>query len=68
MLDLATVRDRMVDVQIARRGVRDRYVLEALRRVPREAFLEPGFEELPMRMALSRSGRVKRSHSPTSSR
>src|SRR3954467_2455808 len=45
MLDLARARDRMVDIQIARRGVRDTYVLEALRRVPREAFVEPGFEE-----------------------
>src|SRR5215203_6400016 len=47
MLDLARARDRdrMVDVQIARRGVRDRHVLEAMRRVPREAFVEPGFEE-----------------------
>jgi protein-L-isoaspartate(D-aspartate) O-methyltransferase len=45
MLDLARRRDRMVDIQIARRGVRDPHVLEALRRVPREAFVEPGFEE-----------------------
>src|SRR5205807_7635578 len=47
MLDLVRVRDRdrMVDVQIARRGVRDRHVLDAMRRVPREAFVEPGFEE-----------------------
>jgi protein-L-isoaspartate(D-aspartate) O-methyltransferase len=45
MLDLARARDRMVDVQIARRGVRDPHVLEALRRVPREAFVDPGFEE-----------------------
>ena len=45
MLDLARARERMVDVQIAGRGVRDRCVLEALRRVPREAFVEPGFEE-----------------------
>src|SRR5438067_2257048 len=47
MLDIVRSRDRnrMVDAQIARRGVRDRYVLEALRRVPREAFVEPGFEE-----------------------
>ena len=35
----------MVDVQIARRGVRDRGVLDAMRRVPREAFALPGFEE-----------------------
>src|SRR6266705_1116867 len=45
MLDLSRARDRMVDVQIAARGVRDRYVLEAMRRVPRDAFVEPGFEE-----------------------
>src|SRR3954464_15671608 len=42
---LARERDRMVDIQIARRGVRDKLVLEAMRRVPREAFVEPGFEE-----------------------
>jgi protein-L-isoaspartate(D-aspartate) O-methyltransferase len=45
MLDLVVARHRMVEVQIARRGVRDCYVLEALRRVPREVFVEPGFEE-----------------------
>src|SRR5215203_2029677 len=45
MLDLSRARDRMIDVQVARRGVRDRHVLDAMRRVPREAFVEPGFEE-----------------------
>jgi protein-L-isoaspartate(D-aspartate) O-methyltransferase len=35
----------MVDIQIARRGVRDPRVLEALRQVPREEFVDPGFEE-----------------------
>jgi len=35
----------MVDVQIARRGIRDIRVLDAMRRVPRELFVEPGFEE-----------------------
>src|SRR5215207_4528300 len=45
MLDLSRARDRMIDVQIVRRGVRDRRVLDAMRRVPREAFVEPGFEE-----------------------
>jgi protein-L-isoaspartate(D-aspartate) O-methyltransferase len=35
----------MVDTQIARRGVRDARVLEALRQVPREEFVDPGFEE-----------------------
>jgi protein-L-isoaspartate(D-aspartate) O-methyltransferase len=45
MLDLSRARDRMVDVQIARRGVRDPHVLDAMRQVPREAFVEPGLEE-----------------------
>jgi protein-L-isoaspartate(D-aspartate) O-methyltransferase len=35
----------MVDIQIARRGVRDAHVLEAIRQVPREEFVDPGFEE-----------------------
>src|SRR5213075_2858615 len=38
-------RDRMVDVHIRRRGVRDRRVLDAMRAVPREAFVDPGYEE-----------------------
>jgi protein-L-isoaspartate(D-aspartate) O-methyltransferase len=45
MLDLARARKRMVDCQVARRGIHDNRVLEAMRRVPREAFVEPGFEE-----------------------
>src|SRR3954465_6161170 len=45
MLDLARARAHMVKVQIARRGVRDRRVLDAMRRIPREAFVEPGVEE-----------------------
>src|SRR3954465_2422081 len=44
-LDLARARERMVQVQIAGRGIRDRHVLDAMRCVPREAFVEPGFEE-----------------------
>src|SRR3954447_21897011 len=42
---MVSARDRMVEVQLIRRGVRDPYVLEAMRGVPREAFVEPGFEE-----------------------
>lgn len=38
-------RDRMVDVQIAGRGIRDRRVLAAMRQVPREAFVDTGLEE-----------------------
>jgi len=45
MLDTARLRARMVDAQIARRGVKDAHVLDAMREVPREAFVPPGFEE-----------------------
>jgi hypothetical protein len=39
------LRLRLVAAQIAGRGVRDRRVLQAMREVPREAFVETGFEE-----------------------
>jgi protein-L-isoaspartate(D-aspartate) O-methyltransferase len=45
MLDLDHARRHMVDAQIARRGVRDPRVLEAMRRVPREMFVDEGFAE-----------------------
>ena len=45
MPDFAERRIRMVDVQIARRGVRDPNVLAAMRFVPREAFVAPALEE-----------------------
>ncbi len=38
-------RKRMVDEQIAGRGIRDAGVLAAMREVPREAFVDPGYEE-----------------------
>ena len=38
-------RNRMVDLQVARRGIRDPRVLEAMRQVPREAFVAPGLQE-----------------------
>ena len=38
-------RDRMVDRQIAARGVTDPRVLDVMRRVPREVFVAKGFEE-----------------------
>ena len=43
--DVLAERDRMVDIQIAGRGVTDRRVLDAMRRVPREAFVAEGLEE-----------------------
>src|SRR5882757_6549587 len=45
MADPVHARNHMVDVHVARRGVRDQRVLDAMRSVPREAFVEPGFEE-----------------------
>jgi protein-L-isoaspartate(D-aspartate) O-methyltransferase len=45
MLDLAGARAHMVRAHIADRGVRDPTVLEAMRSVPREAFLPPELEE-----------------------
>jgi protein-L-isoaspartate(D-aspartate) O-methyltransferase len=42
---LTAVRERMVERQIAARGVNDARVLDAMRQVPREAFVASGFEE-----------------------
>lgn len=39
MTDFQHARDLMVDRQIARRGIRDERVLDAMRQVPREAFV-----------------------------
>ena len=45
MLDLSSQRARMVERQIAARGVRDSAVLAAMRSVPRERFLPSHLEE-----------------------
>src|SRR5690242_21646591 len=44
-MDFAQARYQMVERQILRRGVDDPAVLEAMRTVPREVFVAPGFEE-----------------------
>ena len=41
----ATARERMVDVQLKRRGIADEAVLDAFRVVPREAFVSSEFAE-----------------------
>lgn len=46
MRDFARARNRMVEVQIARRGVRDPRVLQAMRTVPREAFVAAAMTDL----------------------
>ena len=53
MTDFAAARARMVDVQIARRGIRDAAVLDAMRTVPRERFVpkalaEFAYEDTPL--------------------
>ncbi|MDB5452570.1 MAG: protein-L-isoaspartate(D-aspartate) O-methyltransferase, partial [Caulobacteraceae bacterium] len=53
MFDLAHDRERMVDRQVARRGVRDPQVLDAMREVPRESFVpyplqEFAYEDCPL--------------------
>ncbi len=45
MLDTEKPRAAMVERQLERRGIRDRHVLDAMRRVPREAFVPAGLAE-----------------------
>jgi protein-L-isoaspartate(D-aspartate) O-methyltransferase len=56
MYDFETRRQEMVNAQIVRRGVRDRWVLDALRNVPRERFVperlaEFAYEDTPLPIA-----------------
>lgn len=45
MQDFEYARERMIDGQIARRGLNDPRLLQAFREVPRETFVESGLEE-----------------------
>lgn len=45
MPDYEDARRRMVERHLIRRGIADGRVLDAMRQVPREVFVEPGFEE-----------------------
>ena len=56
MTDLSKPRERMVEEQIEARGVRSKIVLDAMRKVPREAFLpkqmrEFAYEDSPLPIA-----------------
>lgn len=44
-IDYSRLREEMVDLQVAGRGVRSERVLEAMRKVPRERFLPQGVRE-----------------------
>jgi len=53
MSDFPRARERMVETQIARRGIHDPRVLEAMRTVPREVFVDPryaasAYEDAPL--------------------
>jgi protein-L-isoaspartate O-methyltransferase len=45
MPDFAKQRERMIEVHLVKRGIRDRHVLKAMRKVPRERFVREGLEE-----------------------
>jgi protein-L-isoaspartate O-methyltransferase len=59
-------RARMVEVQIAGRGIRDQRVLRAMRGVPREVFVDAGLEQFAYEDVLFRSPKDRPSHSLTS--
>ena len=46
MPDMSVLRENMVRYQIAARGVSDDRVLDAMRAVPREAFMPEGLPEV----------------------
>lgn len=68
MVDFSRARDRMIASHLSRRGISDPDVLEAMRTVPREAFVDPGFQEFAYRILHSRSVTARLFHSPTSLR
>jgi len=45
MMNFQKARDRMVETQLAGRGIRNHRVLEAMRRVPRHLFVEEALQE-----------------------
>lgn len=45
MIDFSRARERMITAHLTRRGIRNPDVLEAMRSVRRETFVEPGYEE-----------------------
>lgn len=44
-MDMTRIRDRMVEHLVTHRGIRDPGVIRAMGTVPREKFVDPGFEE-----------------------
>jgi hypothetical protein len=59
------LRQTMVDRQLASRGITDRRVLDALRKVPRHLFVPEDFVSLLMKIIRCRSDLSRRFHSRT---
>jgi protein-L-isoaspartate O-methyltransferase len=67
MPDRSPLRERMVDAQLARRGIQDRYVIAAMGKVPREAFVTAALEEFAYADTPLPIGEDQTSPNPTSS-
>jgi protein-L-isoaspartate(D-aspartate) O-methyltransferase len=46
VIDFAVARERMINAQVVSRGLADPTLIKALREVPREAFVDPGAEDV----------------------
>ena len=64
--DLNAARERMVERQLAARGIRDPRLLAAMREVPREAFVPENLREFATTTTRCRSVKGRRSPSLTS--
>ena len=60
-------RNRMVQLHLVERGIKDKRVLEAFRTVPRHRFLPPTPVARRMTTSRSRSARARRSRRPSTS-
>ena len=67
-MDFAGLRDEMVENAVFARGVRSELVLNAMRAVPREAFLPERLREFAYRILQFRSRKARPSRSPISLR
>ena len=67
-MDFARLRDEMVEKAVFARGVRSELVLNAMRAVPREAFLPSAFTNSPIKTLRFRSRKARQSRSHISLR
>jgi len=62
----ARERERMVEEQVIARGVTDPRVIEVMRRLPRHVFVDEALRDRASGITRCRSGRGRRSRSPSS--